>query len=68
MSVKKSVCSGDFSRAQATGADVNGLVGTVDHSLNPSYVRLPGSVGLAVGMGYVETEDNALSADITLCH
>jgi hypothetical protein len=47
---------------------VHGLIGTVDNSLNLSYVRLPGSVGLAVGMGHVETEDNALSADITLCH
>ena len=47
---------------------MHGLIGTVDNSLNLSHVRLPGSVGLAVGMGHVETEDNALSANITLCH
>ena len=47
---------------------MNGLVRAVDNSLDLSYVRLPGSVGLAVRVGNVETEDNALSADITLCH
>ena len=44
------------------------LVRSVDNSLDLSYVRLPSSVGLAVGMGNVETKNNALAADITLCH
>ena len=57
-----------FSRAQAAGADVHSLVCAVYNSLYLSYVRLPGSVGLAVGMGNVKTKNNALSADITLCH
>jgi hypothetical protein len=57
-----------FTRAQATGAYVNGLVGTVYNCLNLSYVGLPGSRGLAVGMGNVKTKNNALAADITLCH
>ena len=44
------------------------FVGSVDHSLDLSDVGLPGSVGLTIGMGNVEAENNALSADITLCH
>lgn len=44
------------------------LICAVDNSLDLSYVRLPSSVGLAVGMGNIETKNNALSADITLCH
>jgi hypothetical protein len=47
---------------------VNGLIGTVYNCLNLSYVGLPGSVSLAVGMGNVKTKNNALAADITLCH
>ena len=33
-----------------------------------SDIRLPGSVRLAVGVGNVETERYAFSADFTLCH
>ena len=47
---------------------MHSLVGTVYNCLNLSYVGLPGSRGLAVGMGNVKTKNNALAADITLCH
>lgn len=40
----------------------------VYYSLNLSDVRFPCSVCLAVGMGNVVTECNALSADAALCH
>ena len=41
---------------------------TVDYSLYLSYVGLPASVGLSVGVGNVATEGYALSANFTLCH
>ena len=47
---------------------MNGLVSTVYNCLDLSYVGLPGSAGFAVGMGNVKTKNNALAADITLCH
>ena len=39
---------------------------TVDYSLYLSYVGLPASVGLSVGVGNVATEGYALSANFTL--
>ena len=47
---------------------MNSLVGTVYNCLNLSYVGLPGSVSLAVGVGYVAAKGNALAADAALCH
>ena len=40
---------------------------TVNYSLDLSDIRFPGSAGLAVGVGYVMSEDDALSAYFTLC-
>ena len=47
---------------------MNRLIGTVYNCLYSANVRLPGSVGLAVGVGHVVTEGNALSANTALCH
>ena len=58
----------DLSRTKATGANVDGLGGAVDNCLNAADVCLPGSVGLAVRVGNVVSEDNALAANFTLCH
>jgi hypothetical protein len=58
----------DLSRTKATGANVDGLGRTVDNGLNAADVCLPGSVGLAVRVGNVVSEDDALAADFTLCH
>ena len=44
------------------------LIRAVDNSLDLSYVRLPSAVGLTVRVRNVETKNNALTADITLCH
>ena len=60
--------SGYFSGTQTTRAYVHGLGSAVHDSLNTSDVGLPGSVGLAVGMGYCETELYCFSADAALCH
>ena len=58
----------DLSRTKATRANVNGLVRSVDNGLYTADVCLPGSVGLTVRVGNVVSEDDALSADFTLCH
>ena len=47
---------------------MNSCVRTVYNSLNLSDVGLPGSVSLAVGVGYVAAKGNALAADAALCH
>lgn len=47
---------------------MHGLVRTVQRDLHRSDVRLKHSVGLAVGMGNIQTEYNAFSANIALCH
>jgi hypothetical protein len=43
-------------------------MGAVDDSLDFSDIGLPSSVGLAVGMGVVVPEGNALTADCALSH
>ena len=58
----------NLSRTKATGANANGLVGSVDNSLNLTDIRLPGSVGLAVGMGNIVTKGNTLAANTALSH
>ena len=58
----------NFAGTQAAGADGNGLVSSV---LNDSYfpdVRLPRTIRLAVRVGIVMSEYNALSANTALCH
>ena len=62
------LCTLDLSRTKATGANVNSLVCAVNYSLNPTDIRLPGSVGLTVGMGNVMSKGNALTADAALSH
>ena len=58
----------DLAGAEATGADVNGGIGTAYHCLHLADVGLPGSVGLAVRVGYVMTEGHALAANAAICH
>lgn len=53
---------------QTMSANINGSVIAVDYRSYLSDIRLPCTVCLAVGVGYVESEDYALSADIALSH
>ena len=62
------VCAGNFARAQASGADVHSGVSSVNNGSYLAHVRLPHSVGSTMGVGNVLSEDDALSANITLCH
>ena len=41
---------------------------TVDDRLHAADIRLPGTVGTAMGMGDLDAENDALSADITFSH
>lgn len=62
--------SGSFYLActQTTRADCDGFMGSVDNGADLSDVGLPGSAGLAVGVGNIVAERNALSAVHTFCH
>ena len=54
-----------FHRAQATRTNVDCLAAFQFHLAN---VGLPASVGFAVGVRNVLTENNALATDTTFCH
>ena len=58
----------DLSGTKATGANGNSSVSSVNYSLNLTDVGLPGSVGLTVGVRYVVSKNNALTADTALSH
>ena len=58
----------NLSGAKATRANVNSSVCAVNYSLNLTDIRLPGSVGLTVGVRHVVSESNALTADTALSH
>ena len=60
--------AGNLTGTQATSANGNGLVRAVDNCLHLANVGLPGTIGLTVGVGYVLTEDNTLTANTAFCH
>ena len=41
---------------------------TVNDGLNTLHIGLPGTIGTSVGVGNLDTEGNALTAEITLRH
>ena len=58
----------DLAAAEAAGAHVNVLRGTVDDGLNALDVGLPHTIGTSVGVGNSDTESHALVAKLTLSH
>ena len=58
----------NLARAQTSGANINVCGRTVHHSLDPLYIGLPASVSPSVGVRYLYTESNTLSANFTFCH
>ena len=60
--------AGYLAGTNAAGAGVNVLGRTVYHSLNSSYIGLPGPVGSSMRMGNLNAESNTLTADVALCH
>lgn len=56
--------AGDLAGTQATGAGVDSLGGTGHHRLHTLDIGLPGTVGAAMGVGNLNAERNALTANI----
>ena len=54
--------------AQAACASVYSAGSTVYDRLYLLDIGLIGSVAASVGVGYLDTEGNALAADLTFCH
>ena len=61
-------CALNLVRAEASCADVNMARSTVNDRLDTLDVGLPCTVGSSVRMGDLNTERNALAANIALCH
>jgi hypothetical protein len=55
-------------RTQTSGTSVHMARSTVDNSLDPLDIGLPGTVGTSVGVGNLDTKGYALTAKITLRH
>ena len=53
---------------QTSGTSVHMARSTVDNSLDPLHVGLPGTIGTSVGVGDLDTKGNTLATIITLCH
>ena len=60
--------AGNLTGTQATGANSDGLVGTVHDCLDLANVGLPGAIGLTVRVRDILTVNNTLSADTAFCH
>ena len=68
ISFLNSDCSLNLTGAQAACADINGLVCSVNNCFNLSYVRLPHSACLSVGVGNIVTKCNSFLTEFALCH
>ena len=62
------VCAGNLARTQTSGANMHRGVSSVNNGSYLTNIGLPHSVGFTMGVRDVLSENNALSADITLCH
>ncbi len=58
----------DLAGTEAPCTNVDMARSTIDNSLDPANIRLPSSVGTAVGVGHLDTKAYALAANIALCH
>lgn len=67
MSMKNSR-SFNLAGAEATRAYVDGLVGSFNNCLYAADVGLPGTVGFAVGVRNIVSENNTFSAQTAFCH
>ena len=60
--------AGNLAGAEAPSTYVDMAGSTVYNSLYTTDIRLPSPVGTSVGVGNLDTEGNALAANIALCH
>ena len=58
----------DLIGAEASGTSVHMAGSSVNDSLDPLHIGLPGTVGTSVGVGNLNTEGHALATKITLRH
>ena len=58
----------DLIGAEASGTSVHMAGSSVNDSLDPLHIGLPGTVGTSVGVGNLNTKGHALAAKITLRH
>ena len=65
---KKSDGPSDLAAAEAAGAHINVLRGTVDDGLDALHIGLPHAVRASVGMADLDAESDILIAEFTLCH
>ena len=65
---EKSDSTLDLIGAEASGTSVHMAGSSIDNSLDPLDVGLPGTVGTSVGVGNLNTKGYALATKITLSH
>ena len=53
---------------EASGTSVHMAGSSIDNSLDPLHIGLPGTVGTSVGVGNLNTKGYALATKITLRH
>ena len=58
----------DLAAAEAAGAHVNVLRGTVHDGLDALHIGLPHAVAAPVGMADLDAKGDTLVAEFTLCH
>ena len=58
----------DLVGTETSGTGVHMARSTIDDSLDPLDVGLPGAVGASVGVGNLNAEGNTLTTIITLSH
>ena len=67
---KRAISDGprDLTAAEAAGARINVLRGTVDDGLDALHIGFPGAVGPSVRVGNLNSESDTLAADFTFSH
>ena len=60
--------AGNFTRAQAAGAGVDILRGTIHNRFHALDVGVPGTIAPTMGVGNLDAEGYVLSANFTFSH
>ena len=68
MGIEESNRSFDLIGTEASGTSVHMAGSSIDNSLDPLHIGLPGTVGTSVGVGNLNTKGYALATKITLRH
>lgn len=60
--------SGDLTGTHTPGTNIHMAGGTIDDCLNTLHIGLPGTIRTPMRVGHLNTEGNALIAELALCH